>query len=106
MKDSDKYIESGFLALQQSLDRCYLENIGVNLPLYKVSFLSSFVHAIYLSRFQFEYQKFPLNARNEFFIGLEWIGFMLLVCTSLILIDMVLLPLVEEKVSGIKVSFD
>lgn len=54
---------------------------------------------------QFEYQKFPFNARNALFIGLEPIGFMLLVCCSFVLIVMVLIPLVQEKESGVKVRF-
>lgn len=54
--------------------------------------------------FQFEYQKFPFNARNALFIGLEEIGFMLLVCSSFVLIVMVLIPLVQEKESGVKVN--
>lgn len=53
---------------------------------------------------QFEYQKFPFNARNALFIGLESIGFMLLVCGSFVLIVMVLIPLVQEKESGVKVG--
>lgn len=37
MKDVDEYIDSGFLALQQSLDRCYLEYAGVDLSSYEVT---------------------------------------------------------------------
>ncbi|XP_037035767.1 ATP-binding cassette sub-family A member 3 isoform X2 [Bradysia coprophila] len=85
MKDIDEYIDSGFLALQQSLDRCYLEYAGVD-----------------LSSYEFEYQKFPFNARNAMFVGLEQIGFMLLVCTSFVLIVMLLIPLVQEKENGVK----
>lgn len=36
MKDVDEYIDSGFLALQQSLDRCFLELVGVDLSPYEV----------------------------------------------------------------------
>ncbi|KAJ6637353.1 Phospholipid-transporting ATPase ABCA3 [Pseudolycoriella hygida] len=85
MKDVDEYVDSGFLALQQSIDRCFLELVGIDLTSY-----------------EFEYQKSPFNARNSLFIGLEPIGFMLLVCTSFELIVMVLIPLVEEKESGVK----
>lgn len=36
-KDVDEYIDSGFLALQQSLDRCFLEHVGVDLSSYEVA---------------------------------------------------------------------
>lgn len=39
MKDIDEYIDSGFLGLQQSLDRCYLESVGVDLKSYEVVLL-------------------------------------------------------------------
>lgn len=64
---------------------------------------SSNYSKLFLS-FQFEYQKFPFNARNSLFIGLEPIGYMLLVCTSFVLIVLVLIPLVQEKENGVKVS--
>lgn len=109
MKDVDEYIDSGFLALQQSLDRCFLEQVGVDWSSYEVvRVLSSMIFSDYTLLYfpiQFEYQKFPFNARNALFIGLESIGFMLLVCTSFVLIVMVLIPLVLEKESGVKVGF-
>lgn len=38
MKDVDEYIDSGFLALQQSLDRCYLNDyVGIDLSSYEVN---------------------------------------------------------------------
>lgn len=39
------------------------------------------------------------------FVGLESICFMLLVCSSFVLIVMVLIPLVQEKESGVKVRY-
>lgn len=59
MKDIDEYIDSGFLALQHSLDRCFLELLGVDLSSYEVALQLKFAIQLFYSLFPFS-----LNIRN------------------------------------------
>ncbi|XP_055305939.1 phospholipid-transporting ATPase ABCA1 isoform X3 [Sitodiplosis mosellana] len=87
-RDIDEYIDSGFLALQRSIDKAYIELSGEQNP----------------NEFKLEFKKFPLNARErKQFIGIKQTGiFVVIIYSFTALLNMILVPMVEEKGCGVK----
>lgn len=60
--------------------------------------------SIYIIHFQLEFKKFPLNARERLqFIGIKQTGiFVVIIYSFTALLNMILVPMVEEKACGVK----
>lgn len=115
ISDIDEYIDSGFLALQRSIDKEYIEltsdqsrtefkvgQLCFSAPLIEwIPFKIFFSHCFSL---QLEFQKFPLNARErKQFIGIKQTGiFVVIIYSFTALLNMILVPMVEEKGCGVK----
>lgn len=92
-RDVDEYIDSGFLALQLAVNTAFDE------------LMTTANGSRHLSEtIEFEFEKFPLNARElRQFVGIGLTVVMLaFIYLSATLFSMVLVPMVEEKESGIK----